>query len=114
MTIWERVKAALSGLGKTMAANTMVMATGAELPDEYLVYQLISNPALQHADDEEKLRSYRVQVSYFSRAGLAALPDIDGAMRTAGFKRLPGRELPYNPATRHYGLALDYIFVEEL
>lgn len=114
MTIWERVKTALSGLGKTTAANTMVMATGVELPDEFLVYQMISNPAVQHADDEEKIRSYRVQVSYYSRSGLAAQPDIDGAMLTAGFRRLPGREIPYNRETRHFGLALDYLFIEEL
>jgi hypothetical protein len=97
-----------------MAANTFLAATGNELPDTFLVYQMISNPAIQQADDDETLRGYRVQVSYYSRTGLAGVPDIDGAMKTAGFTRLPGRELPYNEKTRHFGLALDYHFLEEI
>jgi len=114
MTIWERVKTALTGLGVTMAENTLILDTGIPFPDTYLVYQMISNPAVQDADDEEFLRGYRVQVSYYSRSGLAVVPDIDGAMKTAGFTRLPGRELPYNEKSRHFGLALDYFFVEEV
>ena len=113
MTIWARVKTALTSLSIPMAANTMVTCTGTQLPDTNLVYQLISSPQEQAADDRETLRSYRMQVSYYSRAGLTNLPDISGAMVAAGFTRGPIRELPYNPTTRHFGLAMEFVFLEE-
>jgi len=112
VTIWERIKTAISGLGLATAANTMIVASGASLPEAYLVYQLISAPALQSADDVEKLSWQRVQVSYFSRAGLAGMPDVTAAMLAAGFRRMESRELPYSRETRHYGLAMDFGYVE--
>lgn len=112
-TIWERAYNALSGLGVSLAESVYIPASGTELPDSYLVYFVVSDPAVQHADDEESLRSYYVQVSYYDRDGLQSMPDIDGAMTTAGFTRLPGRELPYNPETRHFGIALEYQYLEE-
>lgn len=113
MTIWERVKSALTSLGLPMAANSYLSTSAAELPDRYLVYQLISDPALLHADDVEKVRSYRVQVTIYSRSGLAGIPNVVGAMVTAGFTRLPAREMPYHEETRHYGLAMDFGYVED-
>jgi hypothetical protein len=113
MTIWERVYTALSGLGKPLAASVYIPESGEELPDSYLVYFMVDNPAELHADNAEKLRQYRVQVSYYSRSGLVSMPDIEGAMTVAGFTRLPGRELPYNPDTRHFGIALDFAYLDE-
>lgn len=110
MTIWERVAAALASLGIPTAANVY---TGASLPDVFAVYQLISDPPAQHADDGETLTRYRVQVTVYSRAGLSTLPDIRGAMLAAGFTRAGSRELPFNPSTRHYGLAQDFFYLEE-
>jgi hypothetical protein len=100
-------------LGLPLAANTYVPVSGAELPDQFIVYQLISSPPAQHADDAETLRRYRVQVSFYSRTGLASLPGVDAAMTGAGYTRGPQRELPYNQLTRHYGLALEYLFLNE-
>lgn len=112
--IWTEVKDALTGLSLPMAANVFLVATGAELPDTFLVYQLISDPPAQNADDGETLRSYRVQVTYYGRAGLSGMPDIEGAMIAAGFTRMAGRELPYNTETRHFGFASDFnLLVEE-
>lgn len=111
-TIWQKVATALSGLGENVAAGTWVSASASDIPDRYLVYFLVSSPAQQHADDAETLRGYRVQVSVYDRAGLNGLPDVDGAMVAAGFARGPQRELPYNPDTRHFGLALEYIYME--
>jgi len=114
MSIWETTAAALAGLGLPLAANTMIAATGEELPDEYLVYQLISDPPTQHADDSEKLVSYRMQVSFYSRSGLATIPkQVKNAMIAAGFTRLDSREIPYNHETRHFGLAMDFNYLEE-
>jgi len=113
MSIWERVKNALTGLGVPISANLHIEASGAELPDLFLVYFLVSSPPEQSADDHETLRSYRMQVSAYSRNGLTSLPNIDGAMVAAGFSRGPQRELPFNELTRHFGLALEYIYLEE-
>lgn len=114
MSIWEITEDALDGLGLPLAANTMILASGAEHPEQYLVYQMISNPSELHADDIELLRSYRMQVSVYSRTGLAALPaQVKTAMIAAGFTWIEGRELPYNPQTRHFGLAMDFNFLED-
>lgn len=113
MTIWARVKAALQGLSVPMAANAYIPATGEERPDQYLVYFLIVSPPLQHADNHETLREHAVQVSIYSRSGLTGLPDVENAMLAAGFMFEGQRELPYNPETRHYGLAMDFNFVED-
>ena len=112
-TIWERVKTALTPLNLPMEENTYIVNKDEPYPDSYLVYFMVSDPPAQHADNVEKLRTYRMQVSYYSRNGLLNMPDIVGAMTGAGFTRLPGRELPYNPDTRHFGIALDFNYLEE-
>lgn len=109
--IWPVVEAALSPLSVPMAAGTYVAATAQERPDLYLVYSLPSETPEQHADNGETLRGYRVQVNIYSRTGLGSLPDVDGAMTAAGFKRGPGRQLPYNPDTRHHGMSRDYFYL---
>lgn len=116
MTIWERMENALGAIragGTAVSAGQKLVGSGAQLPDLFLVYFLVSSPPEQHADDRETMRSYLMQVSIYSRAGLTNLPDVDGAMVAAGFQRAGQRELPYNQATQHYGLALDYIFLEQ-
>ena len=111
MNIWEITQEALEILGIPIAANAMIPASWEALPDLFLVYQLISSPPIRHADDLEKLRSYRMQVKVYSREGLADLPDVPGAMVEAGFSRSNIIELPYNADTRHYGLAMDFVFL---
>ena len=110
MTIYSRVYGALIELGLPVGHGTLLTEGGAELPDEYLVYQLISGVPEQHADDEEKERSYRIQVSYYSRDGLADLPDVNGAMKAIGGAKSAERDLQRDPDTGHFGLAVDYIF----
>lgn len=110
-SIWELTEDALDGLGVALAANVMVEGTGTALPDQFIVYQLISSPPELHADDAETLRSYRMQVTVYNRAGLISLPDVEGAMVTAGFRKSMFRELPYNTLTRHYGLAMEFIYL---
>lgn len=112
-TIYELVASALDTLDVPYANQVYIPATGNQLPDIYLVYFLISSPTRQHADDQETLRTNRVQVSVFSRSGLTDLPDVDGAMSAAGFTRSAKYQLAYSRETRHYGLALDYVYLEE-
>jgi hypothetical protein len=111
MSIWETVETALAGIAIPQAANFYQAASGSSLPDEFLVYFLLSSIPEQHGDDAETLRSWRVEVNYYNRAGLANLPGIDAAMVAASFTRGPQRELPYNQLTRHHSLALEYILL---
>ncbi len=113
MTIWERVKTALTSLSVPIAANVYIPASGSDWPATYLVYLLVVGDPLQHADDDETLREYTVQVSIYSRNGLASLPDVEGAMKAAGFTYVTERELPYEEDTRYFGLAIDFNYVEE-
>jgi len=113
MTIWAQVEEALSGLGVPAAANIMLSATGDSLPDLYLVYFLVSSTPELHADNFEVMRGNRIQVTVYNRNGLEGLPDVDQAMVDAGFLRGPARELPYNRETRHFGLALEYVYAQD-
>jgi hypothetical protein len=112
VTIWEQVETALTPLNTPMAANRYIVATNAALPDLYIVYQLVSSPPEQHADNVERERSYRVQVTAWSRTGLVGLPNISGAMVAAGFMAGPKRELPYSETTRHFGLVMEFVITE--
>lgn len=80
----------------------------AALPDTYLVVSDVTDQPAKHADNQEVLRFHRIQVSGYSRNGLAALPNIDGAMIGAGFAKSNRVKLPYNPGSGHFGLATDY------
>jgi hypothetical protein len=107
-TIFERVTTALTPLNVPFALDPYL----GTLPDIYLTYLLVDDGAEQHADDDETARRYIVQVSVRSMTGLAALPDVDGAMKAAGFQKRNGRQLPKDPDTGHYGLAKDYVYLE--
>ena len=113
MTIWETTAAALASLDIAMGADSYISTT---LPDQYIVYSLVDGVPAQHADDAELSREYRVQISFYSRGGLqdADLTAITAAMTAAGFAHGPDTPLPYTPATRHFGLALDFYFLKEV
>jgi hypothetical protein len=113
VTIWEITQDALDGLGVPVAESVMISSTKVPLPDLYLVYQLIDAPPILHAEDLEVMRYYRMQVTIYSRDGLANLPNVADAMVEAGFTRSSIRELPYNIDTRHYGLAMDFIYTSD-
>jgi hypothetical protein len=112
--IWTITYNALVGLGIPLAANRYLPGSNeSELPDRLIVYQLISSPPELSADNVEKYRSYRIQVTLWDRNGFSTLPDITGSMVAAGFGRGPVRELAYVEATRHFGLAYEFIYLEE-
>lgn len=110
-TIFEQVDEALATLDVPYAENIYLPETGEALPDLFLVDMLVSGVPEQHADDDETARSYRVQISIYSRSGLIDLPDVDGAMKAAGFTKSAEREIPYDQETGHFGLAIDYIYL---
>jgi len=110
-TIFERISTALATL---LPAIDYAMAPyKGELPDTYVVYQLVPpSSAEQHADNIETERSYTVQVTTWDVNGLINLPDVDTAMRSAGFMKGDQRQLPQDPETGHYGMATDYLYIE--
>ncbi len=112
-TIFERVENALETLGVPYSNQVRLTPTGSSLPDLFLVYTLITAPTALHADDGLAIRKNRVQVSTFSRSGLTNLPDVDGAMKAAGFIPAAKYQLSFERDTRHYGLAQDYIYLED-
>lgn len=106
-------KSALDTLSPTVPHALDVMLTeSADLPDVYIVFFEVTGVPQQHADNAETQRTFRVQVSIYSRSGLASLPDVDTAMLAAGFRRGPERQLPYDADTRHHGLAKDYFYLQ--
>jgi len=113
MTIWERVDAALSGLGVPIFANAYVSATGTDYPDLYLVYFLVTAPPVLHADNSENLRDNLVQISVYYRGEVVVMPDVESAMLAAGFTAGTRRDLPYNKDTRHLGLMFEFSYLEE-
>lgn len=114
-TIWEMTKTALTGLGLPLAASNYLAATPAsDLPDRFITYRVIDMSPADHADDQEQLREELIQVSVYSRSGLASLPDVIGAMTSAGFKFSNARELDYDAESRHFGIAYDFDYLRDL
>jgi hypothetical protein len=112
-TIFERVDAALTTLNVPFAVQHYRTTTGQALPDPHITYALVSSAGRQHADDDETARMSRIQVNVWSRSGLVNLPDIDGAMRAAGFRAAGKRQLPDDPDDGWFGLAQDYTILED-
>jgi hypothetical protein len=110
-TIFERVKTALNTLSPAVP-HALAPYKGATLPDTYIVYQLLPSTPEQHADNVETERSYIMQVTTWSKAGLINLPNVKAAMLAAGFHKSGERQLPQDQATGHYGLATDYMYLE--
>jgi hypothetical protein len=109
-TIFERVDDALTTLSPPVPYALAPYKSG-DLPDIYIVYQLIVSPAELHADDAETERSYTMQVTVWDVNGLVNLPDIDTVMIAEGFYKSDQRQLPQDPDTGHYGLATDYVYL---
>jgi hypothetical protein len=112
-TIFERAATAIATLSVPYANQVYIPQTGTALPDQFIVFFLVSSQPVLQADDAEELRGNRVQVSVYDRNGLVSLPDVDTAMIAAGFKRSAKNQLPFNQETRHFGLALEYTYLED-
>lgn len=110
-TIFERVESALGTISPAVAFS-LAPYKSTTLPATYIVHQLIDGSPEQHADDAETERTYSVQVTIWSRAGLVGLPDVKTAMLAAGFMKGTERQLPQDKETGHYGLATEYVYSE--
>lgn len=86
-----------------------------QLPDSYIVYFLVDDPAGNSFDGKETDHQPRIQVSfYFRNKSLrATIPDkIETAFMEANFMRVRGSDLPYDTDTGHYGWYCDFRFYE--
>jgi hypothetical protein len=54
----------------------------------------------------------RSQEDMWSRSGLVSLPNVDAAMITAGFMKGDVKQLPKDPVSGHFGLAVEYSYLE--
>lgn len=112
MTIWARVKAALSGLGLPVGNIRLFLASDKPLPERYLTYQVIVAVPENHVDDKEVIRSYLVQINAWSKDGFERFPDVEGAMREAGFYYQASRDMAFEEKTGHYGQSMDFRYYE--
>ncbi|GEM_PF-977444 len=113
-TIFERVSNALGTILPAVPFSLdPYLSSDGNLPDTFLVYLLVDGSPEQHADDAEQERGYLVQVSIYSRSGLAALPDVDGVMTAAGFQIGSEHQLPKDQETGHFGLAKEYVYLDQ-
>ena len=114
MSIFTAVAAALASLSPAVpyAMDTYLTDDGADLPAQFIVYQLLNGSPEQHADNAETHRTFMVQISICSTSGLASLPDVDAAMLAAGFVRGAERMLPKDNNTGHFILAKDYFLMQ--
>lgn len=110
-TVWERTATALGTVSP--AVNYSVAPYKGSLPSAFIAYQLINSPAEQHADGEETERSYTMQLSFWDTAGIPDTTNVDAAMKAAGFTKSNVRQLPQDQQSHHYGLAVEYLYLEQ-
>lgn len=113
MNIFARVRSALLPLNLPVYPDKVIVNSGGTIPDTFLVFFVVANVGQQYADGVELSRQRMVQVTYYSRNGLTTIPDVKGAMLSAGFRAGPERQIPLNNATGHYGWSMDFNYLED-
>jgi hypothetical protein len=109
-TIFERVETALGTISP--AVNYAAAPYKGTLPNAFITHQLINSPPEQHADNVEIERSYTIQISIWNKTDIPSEAGVDTAMLAAGFMKGDVRQLPQDPQTHHYGLAIEYFYLE--
>jgi hypothetical protein len=109
-TIFQRVNAALSTISPAVSHSAAPYK--GDLPVAYITHQLINSPPEQHADNVEIERSYTIQISMWNKTDIPSESSVDTAMLVAGFMKGDVRQLPQDPQTHHYGLAIEYFYLE--
>lgn len=110
-TIFERVENALATVSP--AINYSSTPYKGALPNAYVTHQLLTSPPELHADNVELERSYTIQLNYWDISNIPSTTSVDAAMLAAGFQKNTVRQLPQDQQTNHYGLAVEYIYLEQ-
>lgn len=119
MSNWiEAAEAALMDISKSTKVpydSIRFEGSGKQLPDNYMVYFLVSNPPGLFADNREISSTPRIQVSFFFRkkSRLPSMMDeIKNTFPRYGFTRAGESPIPYQKDTGHYGWRCDFNFYE--
>ncbi|APM39398.1 hypothetical protein [Clostridium kluyveri] len=81
------------------------------LPETYITYFIVDNPTSSAYDNMLASQEPRIQVNIYSKKpSIKQSGDnlFKSVMLPAGFTRLGGRDLPFNPDTGHYCYSCDY------
>jgi hypothetical protein len=110
----DQCEATLTAIGLPYDFERFICDT-AQLPDTFIVYSLVDDPGVTHADNKETSHEARQQVSLFYRdkSIFLTVPDqIETAFMAAGFMRVGSGTIPYQPDTGHYGWRCDFRYFE--
>jgi len=110
----DKCETILTAIGLPYHFERMTCST-AQLPDTYITYFLVDDPAKGHSDNKETSHSPRIQVSLFYRdiSKVKTVPDqIEAAFMAANFMRVEAGRIPYQEDTQHYGWRCDFRFYE--
>lgn len=81
------------------------------MPADLITYQLINKSDITHSDNLPTSNVVRVQVALYStdpEIKQSADATLWAVMKPAGFMRMGGRDLPFDPSTGHYGYVCEY------
>ncbi len=84
-----------------------------KLPDNYIVYFLVSNPPVSVADNQIRTTSPKIQVSFYFRNKqefLTVPKIIKDAFKTRNFTIGNEGRIPYQTTTGHYGRRYEFNF----
>ncbi len=87
----------------------------AQLPDTFIVYFLVDDNGKSWANNVERSRTARVQVSLFYRdlSTVLTVPEqIEAAFMADNFMRVGSGRIPYQDNTGHYGWRCDFRYYE--
>jgi hypothetical protein len=92
-----------------------MLIDAAQLPDTFIVYFLVDDTGITHAEGKETSHEARVQISLFYRDNsmFLTVPDqIETAFMAAGFTRVGSGRIPFQNDTRHHGWRCDFCYYE--
>jgi hypothetical protein len=104
----------LTGIGLPYDFEQMLI-DAAQLPDTFIVYFLVDDTGITHAEGKETSHEARVQISLFYRDNsmFLTVPDqIETAFMAAGFTRVGSGRIPFQNDTRHHGWRCDFCYYE--
>ncbi|MFK7692859.1 hypothetical protein [Paenibacillus sp. HJGM_3] len=112
--IYSLLADTLSGIGYPVREQG-TFADENKLPETFITYFVVDTPNNSHADNLPTSRTTRAQITLYSKKPAlkqGADASIKAVMLPAGFLRVGGRDLPYNPKTGHYAYTCDYRYYE--
>lgn len=114
VNVFNKIVTTLSPLGYSIREQGSYRSNE-NLPETFITYLLINSPNRSFADNLPLSRTTQIQVSLYSKNPQivqSADSDIKNLMLSAGFLRINGRSLPYEPMTGHYCWTNDYRLYE--